>query len=150
MILLAFAAALAAPPAAAARPAPIAAPAATATTASGLRIQTLKAGTGEQPGPGDAVLVTYVGRLAANGTVFDKSEQPVGMMVADVVPGFSEGLQLMRKGGTYRITLPPQLAYGEKGAGGGVIPPNATLEFDVTLLDVAHPPPAPAAAAPQG
>jgi FKBP-type peptidyl-prolyl cis-trans isomerase len=140
---------LAAPPAAAA-PKPSAAapaPAPAVTTASGLRIQTLVPGSGPAPGPDNAVLITYEGRLA-DGKVFDKSEQPVGMMVSGTVPGFAEGLQLMRMGGTYRLWIPPQLAYGDKGAGGGVVPPGATLDFTVTLLDIGRPAPPPAPPAP--
>lgn len=116
------------------------------TTASGLRIQTVKPGTrGQRAGPMDTVVVTYVGRLA-DGREFDRSDQPVPMPISGVVPGFGEAPQLMDKGGTYRIWLPPKLAYGEKGAGGGVIPPNATLEFDVAVLDIVHAP----AGTPQG
>jgi FKBP-type peptidyl-prolyl cis-trans isomerase FkpA len=139
---------LAAPPASAA-PKPPAAQAAApvVTTASGLRIQTLAAGTGPAPGPDDAVLITYEGRLL-DGKVFDKSEQPVGMMVSGTVPGFAEALQLMRMGGTYRIWIPPQLAYGDKGAGGGAVPPGATLDFTLTLLDIGRPAPPPPAAPP--
>jgi FKBP-type peptidyl-prolyl cis-trans isomerase len=133
----------------AARPAPRAvAQPAIVTTASGLRIQALKPGTGPKPGPDHAVLITYEGRLAS-GMVFDKAEQPVGMMVSAVVPGFAEALQLMSKGGTYRIWIPAALGYGAEGAGGGAIPPNAELDFTVTLLDIALPD-APAPAPPPG
>jgi FKBP-type peptidyl-prolyl cis-trans isomerase len=113
------------------------APSATVTTASGLRIRTLTPGTGPAPGPDDAVQIDYVGRLA-NGKVFDHAKS-AGMMVSGTVPGFAEALQHMRKGGTYRVWIPPQLAYGAEGAGGGVIPPNATLDFTITLLDIGHP-----------
>jgi FKBP-type peptidyl-prolyl cis-trans isomerase len=85
------------------------------------------------------VLVTYEGRLA-DGTVFDKAEQPVGFGVSDVVPGFAEALLLMQKGGTYRIWIPAALGYGAEGAGGGTIPPNADLDFTVTLIDLGSPP----------
>jgi len=107
------------------------------TTPSGIRIRTIKAGTGPMPGPEDAVRIDYVGRLT-NGKVFDQAKG-AGMRVAGTVPGFAEALQLMRKGGTYRIWIPPQLAYGAQGAGDGAIPPNATLDFTVTLLDIGHP-----------
>ncbi|MFL6856510.1 MAG: FKBP-type peptidyl-prolyl cis-trans isomerase [Allosphingosinicella sp.] len=107
------------------------------TTASGIRIKTLKAGAGPMPGPEDAVRIDYVGRLA-NGHVFDRAKG-AGMRVAGTVPGFAEALQLMRKGGTYRIWIPPQLAYGAEGAGDGAVPPGATLDFTVTLLDIGHP-----------
>lgn len=105
------------------------------TTASGLRVETLSRGNGPRPRMGDAVLVTYEGRLT-NGTVFDSSTQPVPMTVGELVPGFNEGLTLMNKGGRYRLHIPAALAYGAEGAG-GVVPPNADLVFDVTLVDIA-------------
>ena len=114
-------------------------------TASGLRFQTLKPGTGPRPGPDNAVLISYEGRLA-DGKVFDKSEQPVGMMVSGVIPGFREALLMMNQGGAYRFWIPAALAYGAEGAGGGAIPPNAELDFTVTLHDVGRPAPAPAPA----
>jgi FKBP-type peptidyl-prolyl cis-trans isomerase len=106
-------------------------------TASGLRIRTLRAGTGPTPGPDDAVQIDYVGRLAT-GKIFDQAKG-AGMMVSGTVPGFAEALQHMKLGGTYRVWIPPQLAYGAEGAGGGVIPPNATLDFTITLRDIGHP-----------
>jgi FKBP-type peptidyl-prolyl cis-trans isomerase FkpA len=109
------------------------------TTASGLRIQTLRRGAGERPGPDDMVLIDYEGRLA-NGKVFDKSTDPAELSVSGVIPGFSEALQLMNKGGTYRAWIPGKLAYGERGAGGGVIPPNAELTFTITLRGIKHRP----------
>ncbi|MDQ3139836.1 MAG: FKBP-type peptidyl-prolyl cis-trans isomerase, partial [Pseudomonadota bacterium] len=71
-----------------------------------------------------------------DGTIFDSTEgkEPVPLPVSGSIPGFAEGLQLMNKGATYRFRIPPELGYGAAGAG-GVIPPNATLEFDVTLRD---------------
>lgn len=108
------------------------------TTASGLQIETLQEGTGITPGPNDMVLVEYEGRLL-DGTVFDASARhggPAPLPVSGVIPGWSEGLMLMKKGGRYRLWIPPELAYGAQGAG-GVIPPNAPLDFDVTLIDVA-------------
>lgn len=104
------------------------------TTASGLRFETLTPGTGPRPQMGDTVLVTYEGRLT-NGTLFDSSAQPVPMVVGQLIPGFDEGLMLMNKGGRYRLRIPPQLGYGEAGAG-GVIPPNAELDFTVALVDI--------------
>ena len=104
------------------------------TTPSGLRIQTLTAGSGAAPQPGGAVRVSYEGRLA-DGTVFDAAADPVGLPVSELVPGFTEALLLMRAGGRYRIWLPAALAYGERGVP-GVIPPNAELEFTVALHDV--------------
>ena len=104
------------------------------TTPTGVRIQILKPGTGRSPGPDDAVLINYVGRLAS-GKVFDKADR-AGMLVSGTVRGFAEALQHMAKGGTYRVWIPPQLAYGAAGAGDGAIPPNATLDFTITLLDI--------------
>lgn len=105
------------------------------TTTSGLQYQVLKEGDGPRPAPTDVALIDYTGRLE-DGTIFDstKGRQPVPMPVGGSIPGFSEALQLMNKGSTYRLRIPPKLAYGEQGAG-GVIPPNATLDFDVTLKD---------------
>ena len=113
------------------------------TTASGLRFETLRPGAGAHPTRADEVLVSYEGHLA-DGTLFDASPQPIRFPVTGVVPGFAEALQRMQKGGRYRFWIPSALAYGEKGAG-GVIPPNAELEFIVTLVDVR---PAAASAAP--
>lgn len=106
------------------------------TTASGLQYRVVKAGEGPNPGASDIALINYTGRLE-DGTVFDSNQggQPVPLPVSGSIPGFSEALQLMNKGATYSLRIPPNLAYGAQGAGGGVIPPNATLEFDVTLVD---------------
>jgi FKBP-type peptidyl-prolyl cis-trans isomerase len=108
------------------------------TLPSGLRFQTLAAADGPRPSLAGAVLVTYEGRLA-DGTMFDSSPQPIPFGVTDVIPGFTEALLMMNKGGRYRFWIPSQLGYGEAGAGGGTIPPNAELDFTVTLLDVAVP-----------
>lgn len=106
------------------------------TTASGLQYRVIEAGEGPSPGANDYALINYTGRLE-DGTVFDQnpSGQPTPLPVSGSIPGFSEALQLMNKGAKYRLRIPPNLAYGETGAGGGVIPPNATLEFDVELVD---------------
>jgi len=106
------------------------------TTASGLQYRVVEAGEGPNPGATDLALINYTGRLQ-DGTVFDsnRGREPVPLPVNGSIPGFSEALQLMNKGATYRLRIPPNLAYGAEGAGGGVIPPNATLEFDVTLVD---------------
>jgi FKBP-type peptidyl-prolyl cis-trans isomerase FkpA len=117
------------------------------TTPSGLRFETLKPGLGAKPTAADEVLVTYEGHLA-DGTLFDASPQPTGFPVSGVVPGFAEALQLMQKGGRYRFWVPGALAYGAKGIP-GAIPPNAELEFIVTLVDF-RPVAAPAPSAPQG
>lgn len=107
------------------------------TTPSGLQMQVLEEGTGPQPTTSDIVLVHYTGKLE-DGTVFDSTEgkQPVPFPVTGVIPGFTEGLQMMKKGGTYRLKIPSELAYGPTGAG-GVIPPNATLDFEIELIDIA-------------
>ncbi|MBQ0770517.1 MAG: FKBP-type peptidyl-prolyl cis-trans isomerase [Sphingomonadales bacterium] len=102
------------------------------TTASGLQYKVLKPGEGPSPTATDTALVKYEGTLR-DGTVFDANEQ-TPMPVGGVVPGFSEALQLMQKGGEYRIWIPSDLAYGEASPG-EQIPPNSLLIFDVTLLD---------------
>jgi FKBP-type peptidyl-prolyl cis-trans isomerase FkpA len=129
MLILAFALAAAAPATHAAPPPP--AMRGVVTTASGLRISTLKPGKGGAPGPADTAIIDYEGRLA-DGKMFDQAKN-ASLPVSRVVPGFAEALQLMRQGGTYRIWIPPQLAYGDKGAGGGVVPPGATLDFTVAV-----------------
>ena len=124
-----------------AAPAPVDAPKSPAapqvgseTTASGLRVETLAPGSGPRPQMGDMVMVTYEGRLT-DGTMFDSSAEPVQMTVGELIPGFNEGLMLMSKGGRYRLHIPAAIGYGAEGAG-GVIPPNADLVFDVTLVDI--------------
>ena len=102
------------------------------TTASGLQYQVLKAGQGASPTDTDITLVQYEGKLL-DGTTFDKSQQPTPMPVSGVVPGFSEGLKLMKKGAKYRFWLKPDLAYGAEAK--GPIPANSTLTFDVELID---------------
>jgi FKBP-type peptidyl-prolyl cis-trans isomerase FkpA len=106
------------------------------TTASGLQYRVIEEGEGPHPGPTDYTLINYTGRLQ-DGTVFDSNQggQPVPLPVNGSISGFAEGLQLMNKGATYRFRIPPNLAYGATGAGNGVIPPNATLDFEVTLVD---------------
>lgn len=101
-------------------------------TASGLMYKQLKPGTGPHPTDADVALVMYEGKLA-DGTVFDKSQQPTPMPVAGVVPGFSEALKLMSKGAKYRLWIKPELGYGDKAQ--GPIPANSTLQFDVELID---------------
>lgn len=101
-------------------------------TPSGLLFEVITEGEGTPPGPHDTVCVTYKGALA-DGTVFDQTEKPISLPVDGVVKGFSEGLQMMKPGGTYRLFIPPSLGYGDRGAG-GVIPPGAALDFTITLL----------------
>ena len=109
------------------------------TTTSGLEYEVLAPGQGKTPGPQDIVLIDYDGKLL-DGTTFDSTAQhgqPAVMPVAGSIPGFSEGLQLMKRGARYRFWIPPQLGYGEQGAGDGVIPPNSVLQFDVSLREIA-------------
>ncbi|WP_324696157.1 FKBP-type peptidyl-prolyl cis-trans isomerase [Novosphingobium aerophilum] len=94
-------------------------------------VTTLTAGQGAKPTREDYVLVNYKGMLK-DGTVFDQNEQ-MPMAVGEVVPGFADGLVQMQRGGSYRILIPAELAYGAEG--GGPIPPNSDLVFEVTLLD---------------
>lgn len=101
-------------------------------TASGLGISTVKAGTGNKPTQSDVVLVNYKGRLAADGKEFDKGER-VPFPVEGLVPGFSEGLKLMQKDGSYKLCIPAALGYGAQA--NERIPANSDLVFDVDLLD---------------
>lgn len=107
------------------------------TTPSGLQYEVLKEGEGAMPEAKDTVSVHYTGKLI-DGTVFDSSEErgvPATFGVTQVIPGWVEALQMMKEGAQWRLYIPSALAYGPQGAG-GVIGPNATLIFDVTLLKV--------------
>ena len=99
--------------------------------ASGVAVQTFKPGKGARPGAQDFVLIGYKGMLR-DGTVFDSAPR-APLQLSEVVPGFSQGLQLMQAGGSYRLCIPPALGYGEKG--GGPIPANATLFFDIDFQE---------------
>ncbi|MCK0180196.1 peptidylprolyl isomerase [Flavobacteriaceae bacterium S0862] len=108
-------------------------------TDSGLRYQVLQEGTGDKAEKGKTVSVHYKGQLS-DGTVFDSSykrNQPIdfALGVGQVIPGWDEGIQLLKVGDKARFVIPSDLAYGSAGAG-GVIPPDATLIFDVELMDV--------------
>ena len=109
------------------------------TTATGLMIDDLTVGTGNLARAGQKVTVHYTGWLT-DGTKFDSSKDrgepfvfPLGR--GQVIRGWDEGVQGMKVGGTRKLTIPPSLGYGARGAG-GVIPPNATLVFEVELLAV--------------
>lgn len=108
-------------------------------TSSGLSYLELTPGTGASPTAGKQVKVHYTGTLE-NGTKFDSSvdrNEPFVFTigVGQVIPGWDEGVMSMKVGGKRKLVIPPQLGYGASGAG-GVIPPNATLIFEVELLDV--------------
>lgn len=105
------------------------------TTASGIEYQVLTPGNGPKPTANDIALVDYKGSLL-NGVQFDASQpgHPARLPIAAVVPGFAEALMLMPKGATYRVWIPPQLAYGDQES--GPIPANSVLVFDLTLEDI--------------
>jgi len=110
------------------------------TTDSGLQYQVLTEGTGAKPTAGDSVRVHYKGTLL-DGETFDDSYargEPVEFALAQVVPGWQEGLQLMPVGSKYKLWIPGKLGYGEQGTPGGPIGPNATLVFEVELLDIVN------------
>jgi len=102
-------------------------------TASGLQYKVIAPGDGGvRPSDADVVLITYKGMLT-DGTTFDEAARPTPMPVAEVVPGFSEGLKLMPRGATYRFWIKPELGYGD--AATGPIPAHSILVFDLQLLD---------------
>ena len=108
------------------------------TTASGLVYQSLTEGTGASPAARDTVRVHYRGYFPDTGKEFDSSiarGQPIDFPLNGVIPCWTEALQKMKAGGKAKLTCPPSIAYGSRGAG-GVIPPNATLNFDVELISV--------------
>ena len=107
------------------------------TTASGLQYEVLASGDGPSPAPTDTVTAHYHGTLI-DGRVFDSSvqrDEPFTTTVTGVIKGWQEALQLMRVGDKWKVFIPPDLAYGERGAG-GLIGPNATLIFELELLSI--------------
>ena len=107
------------------------------TTASGLQYEVLESGSGDSPGPQSHVVTHYHGTLV-DGTVFDSSVargEPAEFGVHQVIPAWTEALQMMSVGDKWRITCPPHLAYGEQGAG-DAIPPNTALVFEIELIDI--------------
>jgi len=113
------------------------------TTASGLQITDTLAGTGPSPKPGQTCVMHYTGWLYENGQKGKKFDSSVDrgkpfaftIGVGQVIKGWDEGVATMQVGGKRTLIIPPQLGYGPRGAG-GVIPPNATLLFEVELLDI--------------
>lgn len=109
------------------------------TTPSGLSYEDTLEGSGASPRAGQIAVVHYTGRLT-DGSVFDSSvtrNEPFSFALGrgQVIKGWDEGVATMKVGGKRTLTIPPDLGYGAQGAG-GVIPPNATLVFDVELLDL--------------
>jgi len=126
-----------APSAAFAQPASAARGSAAVKTESGLGYRSLRDGRGNSPTAADRVKVHYRGTLM-DGTEFDSSYargEPATFPLGGVIRCWTEGVQKMKPGGKAELTCPPQIAYGERGAG-GKIPPNATLKFEVELLEV--------------
>jgi peptidylprolyl isomerase len=114
------------------------------TTPSGLQIADTKTGIGVTPRPGQICVMHYTGWLyqnGAKGSKFDSSHdrgKPFEFVIGkgQVIKGWDEGVATMKVGGKRTLVIPPELGYGARGAGGGIIPPNATLIFDVELLEV--------------
>ncbi len=109
------------------------------TMENGLKIEDIKIGSGAEAKAGNSITVNYLGTLV-NGTKFDSSYdrgQPFLFLLGggQVIPGWDQGLIGMKVGGKRKLTIPPTLAYGEKGVP-GAIPPDSTLVFEVELLDV--------------
>ena len=107
-------------------------------TPSGLQYLVVKEGTGKSPKATDEVVVHYRGTLL-NGTEFDSSykrNEPISFRLNQVIPGWTEGVQLMKEGAKYKFFIPSKLAYGTRGTPGGPIGPDETLVFEVELLKV--------------
>ena len=110
------------------------------TLPSGLQYKIVRSGpaTGLKPGPQDEVKVHYEGKLLS-GKIFDSSYdrgQPAAMPLPALIPAWKEALQLMRPGDEWILFVPPEMGYGEEGAGGGEIPGNSVLNFRIELIDV--------------
>ena len=108
------------------------------TLPSGLVFQSLKEGTGPSPAATDTVRVHYRGTFPDSGKEFDSSHsrgEPAEFPLNRVIPCWTEGVQKMKVGGKAKLVCPPGIAYGPRGAG-GVIPPNATLNFEIELLGI--------------
>ena len=108
-----------------------------ATPAPGLTYKSVREGTGASPTAADAVRVHYRGTLM-DGTEFDSSykrNEPATFPLNRVIPCWTQGVQRMKVGGKAELVCPPELAYGERGAG-GTIPPNATLRFEIELIEI--------------
>lgn len=95
--------------------------------------ETVKAGTGPTPSNTDVVIVKYEGKLD-DGTVFDANEQVPFPMSQGLIPGFTDALRRVQKGGEYKVVIPPSLGYGDRQA--GPIPPGSTLHFDITVHEI--------------
>jgi FKBP-type peptidyl-prolyl cis-trans isomerase FkpA len=102
------------------------------TTASGLQYSVKTEGTGDSPKNGDVCKTNYIGKFF-DGKIFDQSKTPVDMPIGQMIPGFNEALMMMKKGGKATFVIPPAIGYGEQG--GGPIPANTPLVFEVELLD---------------
>ena len=102
-----------------------------------VQVETVQAGSGPMIKLDDGVLIEYEGRVA-DGTVFDSSagRGPTPMIAGQVIPGFAQALTQMQKGGKYKIHIPSDLAYGANPQPGSPIPPNADLDFDVTVVQI--------------
>lgn len=104
------------------------------TTKSGVQYKIINAGNGEAPSDNSMVKVMYTGKFI-DGTIFDKSKDPVTFPINNVIPGWTEVLKLMKPGAEFEVAIPPQLAYGEHGVD-KAIGPNQTLLFTIHLLEV--------------